>query len=747
MTLLRWLVYGSLLVVGSVVWSANLVPNGDFEAVDSAGMPENWAARAWSVEPLGKAGTQLGGVRGKRRLDITVGAGKAVYGCFCRAMDISGLQQKRLLVSYSYRTKEDPHAQAMLVYFAEDFMKAQWETRPLTEEARGMRPSSAWKTSTWHATLPPGAKQAVLVFQVLSQGTLSVDNVVVRPSPDELEWETQDVGMVAALPTTRRAAVRLTSRSAAVTQAKLTLTALRDGRPANVVTRDLRLEPGKPQELDLRYNMPAREAHEVELAVTEGSSGDLALYERRQVPGLVAAVMETPAFRGTIMASHVTPEIVVSGRVFAVPGLMGQVKLVARLTGTGAQATEGSGVIRQPDGTFRVTLPSEGLLIGNHEVRVEARVGKETVAAAVLPVHRTRPRDSEVTYDSEHRLWVKGQAQFPLGIYYILSTDDLDAVAAAGFNVAVVPYAKASYVLAQRAAAKGVGLIVASANTQRDFWERAEDKFGNDPALVGWELIQRPDAKLILPDIVRALYEIVSEVSPVHPIITTLRYPEVMTAYAAATDILVPWEFPVPRMPLTRLADLVDAAQAATAGHKPVWALIQATGNAWATDRTLDPKTDGRLPTMEEVRALAYLALVHGADGLLYYAYNIIQNEKQANFKLPQDAPDIWQGLAALNKEIATLAPILGRRSQRRVLPAVANGLVHMALWQSPEQTLVIAVNTADLPTVTTFSIPDSLATQAQVPFEGRNLVTEKPGCFGDVFQPYQTHVYVLPKQ
>lgn len=734
----------ALLTICSLSAARNLVINGGFEAVDAESMPENWAAREWTVNVEADATTRGG--PGSRCLAITVKAGKAVYGCFSRAMDVSGLDARWLLFSCRYRTLESPNVQAMVVSFADDFMHAQWETRPLATEARALRPSRRWQASAWHAELLPGTKQVVVVFQVLSQGTVMVDDVVLRPSPDEIKCEQLDVGRVVALPATRRASLRLVSRVAGVTKAKLTLTTFRKRRRAGRVAANIALDEGRPQDIDMRYSFPASEAHGVELAVTDGETGELLWFRRMDVAGLIDAQMETPAFRGTIMSTQDVPELVVTGRLFAAPAVLSRMKLSARLLGTGAEASEGKGITRLEEGAFRITLPTEGLLIGDHHVRIEAKVGAARAASCLLPVRRIRPAASEVAYDSAHRLWAAGRQVFPIGIYYVMSIEDLEVVKEAGFNLVVVPSPKASYVFADSAAAKGIGLVVASPSTRRQFWEMRQDKFGNHPALIAWSVLHRPDAKLVHPDVMLALYEILEEVSPNHPIATTLRYAETMSEYARATDIVIPWELPIPQLPITRIADVIHNARAATRGQKPIWALIQATGNAWATDRTMDEKAEGRLPTVAEVRALAYLALVHGADGLLFYAYNLIQSASERNYRITEDAPELWAGMCALNRELAALAVVVGAQSNRTLLPPAADGLVHMARWRQGDGTLIIAVNTAPLPTVTTFALPDCAARELEVMFEERKLATERPGAFGDSFKPYEVHVYATKK-
>jgi len=199
-------------------------------------------------------------------------------------------------------------------------------------------------------------------------------------------------------------------------------------------------------------------------------------------------------------------------------------------------------------------------------------------------------------------------------------------------------------------------------------------------------------------------------------------------------------------MPLTRTADAINNARRATEGRKPIWAFIQATGRAWGEDNTLDDHVEGRLPTVDEVRAQAYLSLVHGADGLMFYAYTLIQSSKQRHYRIRDDAPELWEGISKLNHQLAELAPVISDQSHRTLLEPAADGLVHMARWSGPEGSFAVAVNTAALPTITTFRLPDCDATEMDVMFEQRKLLAQEqePGRFGDVFQPHEVHVYSI---
>ena len=120
---------------------------------------------------------------------------------------------------------------------------------------------------------------------------------------------------------------------------------------------------------------------------------------------------------------------------------------------------------------------------------------------------------------------------------------------------------------------------------------------------------------------------------------------------------------------LEALAQSVSRAVHLNAERKPVWITLQAFGGAPG----LSPPA--RIPTPEELRGMAFTAIIHGATGLILFAYdswatregNVIGIApetaegygKGASATPPQAAQSraLWAGATALNAELARLAP------------------------------------------------------------------------------------------
>ena len=120
---------------------------------------------------------------------------------------------------------------------------------------------------------------------------------------------------------------------------------------------------------------------------------------------------------------------------------------------------------------------------------------------------------------------------------------------------------------------------------------------------------------------------------------------------------------------LEALAQSVSRAVHLNGERKPVWITLQAFGGAPG----LSPPA--RIPTPEELRGMAFTAIIHGATGLILFAYdswatregNVIGiapetaegygKGRQCHTVQAAQSRALWAGATALNAELARLAP------------------------------------------------------------------------------------------
>ncbi len=202
------------------------------------------------------------------------------------------------------------------------------------------------------------------------------------------------------------------------------------------------------------------------------------------------------------------------------------------------------------------------------------------------------------------------EAFFPVGLYDV-PEDALTEIAAAGFNTVVNGGKDASYLA--RAQELGLRVIpyIDTSHMAKDVAAAADRR-----TLFAWYLFDEPDLNAFSPREYLLLAKLLRAVESRRPILLSVQSPDNYAAYAAGCDILAVDPYPIQhREPelnnLRRVPQWIERARAA-AGSRPVWAVMQAfyAEPIWP-----------RNPTPQELRAMVFMALNHGARGILFFSY------------------------------------------------------------------------------------------------------------------------------
>jgi hypothetical protein len=128
--------------------------------------------------------------------------------------------------------------------------------------------------------------------------------------------------------------------------------------------------------------------------------------------------------------------------------------------------------------------------------------------------------------------------------------------------------------------------------------------------------------------------------------------------------------------------------------NRPAWTVIQSCGNYLYNEQVrehglkLPPKdlaARDRLPTPREMRCMTYLALAHGATGIIIYYYKDI--------KLAYDSEVRWAFLKALGEELKKLEPVLLAPQYTERDISGNNPQVHWRVKEHDGKLYVLAVN------------------------------------------------------
>ena len=371
---------------------------------------------------------------------------------------------------------------------------------------------------------------------------------------------------------------------------------------------------------------------------------------------------------------------------------------------------------------------------------------------ATLAVPANALAAGRVGLDKNGLLTVSGKPFFPVGIYTLQdkSGKDHDAVLkeakAAGFNTTV--YYSWTFdglkPLLDAAARSGIMAFVyptvpfsvrKSEVTEAQVIENVKERM-NHPALLGWYLVDEPEGiGKATPDQVRELYRIVRQTDKEHPCSIVVMSPKAAADYRDCADIMWIDPYPIPSRPVTAVSDCTAGAVKAVGPDKPVWVVPQAFD--WSVWRTGKVDQTHR-PTPEEERAMTYLALVHGARGIIYWAHT-------ASKYYIEDYPDHWAAVKKIAGELRDLSPVL-------LTPTVENGVlispkdapVDTMVKRLNGDTYVFAVNREPKECAASFTLPLLIeSASVDVLFEKRAFKAVG-GSWKDQFKPLEVHVFRL---
>jgi hypothetical protein len=185
---------------------------------------------------------------------------------------------------------------------------------------------------------------------------------------------------------------------------------------------------------------------------------------------------------------------------------------------------------------------------------------------------------------------------------------------------------------------------------------------------------------------------------------------------------------------LEYVAKGVDLLQQAVNHQKPVW--------VWLETTNFDGSGQG--PSVAQIRSEAWMALIHGARGIGYFAHVFQPSFIEAGLLAD---PVVKSGVASLNAEVQSLAQVLNTPSLDGAVkvtsgsPAVP---VDVMVKRHNQWLYVFAASMSDGATDVQFQLPPGLGPSVKVLSESRDI-SVSTGSFSDAFQGYAVHLYEIP--
>lgn len=283
---------------------------------------------------------------------------------------------------------------------------------------------------------------------------------------------------------------------------------------------------------------------------------------------------------------------------------------------------------------------------------------------------------------------IDGKPFFPMGLYLHESTvAAVEKAAEAGINLVIVsPEGKARELVE---AGKKAGMQVlletgvpAEAENVASATRALVEQYGGLPVF-GWTAVDEPDMKppytaAILDDIHRAIARLDGR-----PLYQSNHSPSSFWTTGTACDILAVDPYPLGQIlkPLTTVGHWIDEARAALGAGRGVWLIQQAFVEA-----PLFPKA----PTSEELRAMTFIGLNHGARGIVYYTVHEILDPSTPDHKWDLRRTPLWAEIARETAEMRDLSSFLLSPAGPRPLPLA--GPFDGAVWEDGQGNVLVCV-------------------------------------------------------
>jgi hypothetical protein len=346
---------------------------------------------------------------------------------------------------------------------------------------------------------------------------------------------------------------------------------------------------------------------------------------------------------------------------------------------------------------------------------------------------------------------------FPIGMFSV-GIDGMETVKEAGFN-SIHTYATDDNQLKtyiEKAERFKLKLLIYPADkAEKGFINNEKIKSfietnKNSKSILAWYIADEPELNSGSPSQIGEINSFINKLDQTHPTAIVIHRTDRFKEYKDASDILMTDRYPVPKTPLSHIAEATQWAVEQKGAGGTVWAVLQAFGYQ-------GPQLKGwglREPTYDEMRAMTFLSIIHGAKGIFYYTfigsqYRILQSPEHWNDlkKIVAELNRIYHLLLLPNDGLKIGIEIVEgpEKDEWGVTP------VHLIVKHLQKDTValgkgyyLIATNSLDKPVKASFRLSGvSASTENVINIlgDGSKLNT-KNRTFVDTFKAYDVHIY-----
>lgn len=539
--------------------------------------------------------------------------------------------------------------------------------------------------------------------------------------------------------------------------------------PSNISYSDsqkVRFKKGEKKDISLKYKV--KENGKYILSLTLRNLSDNSIVYRSRSTHLIASAplnltLIAPSYRNTIFATQDLAQVEAMVEINLSKEERGDLGLEVVLKKD--KATLASKRIRPlPSKKIDVNFDAENLSIGDYLITaVLFDEEDKEVFRVTKSLRKVASVDSEIRINENNVLLVNGTPFFPIGIFGVSGSrfeksipDICRELAQAGFNTIGEfsgNYENVFREVLQSAGANNLKMVVnpkgypGLLGVGFDFAEKKEEKkkiisewmpkYRNNPAILSWLILDEPENKGIFS--LKGLSQgvkFLKEIDPYHPILSNHNTVDGAYSYAKiGADILSVDPYPGfdpkggPCKPLDMISSFIDAGRKAVKDKRPVWAILQVSG--WYNQGE-------RHPTIEEVRAMTYLAITHGAKGIFYYGLG----PAVAGFSMWAH-PQYWARLKVLISELNYLTPVfLSPDRQGKILLFPEKSGIATLLKEYNKESYLIAVNSQPKPIEVEFQLVNLPRVSKLYVLAENRVIKVNRNRFKDKFGGYGVHIY-----
>ncbi|MBE6372367.1 MAG: hypothetical protein E7055_09885 [Lentisphaerae bacterium] len=253
-------------------------------------------------------------------------------------------------------------------------------------------------------------------------------------------------------------------------------------------------------------------------------------------------------------------------------------------------------------------------------------------------------------------------------------------------------------------------------------------KIGSHPSVISFDAVDEPDIKDIRPAVIRECVDQVRKECPDKLIRISCSSSDAVKTFGQYAEIICSHNYVIPfgGLPMqAKYSSQVTGSVPGSEKNSP-----QLTLQSWIHwhDMTRKPQTP------EQTRSLAYIALISGAKGLWWYSFI-----DKGSWDV-RSVPSIWTTFKGLNAELNELAPLILTGKKTVLKNESAEPGILGALWESPERTVLVAVNPEKKAAEVQFSVSGKKAAElfaddAEYPVNSGKLKLELPAETTRIFE------------